>query len=398
MQRTYRASFLLTSIVLLGGLIGISAQAPAPATAAPAAAPVTRRVDYNWDVRPILSDYCFRCHGPDEKARQAGLRLDNAEGAYAALRRPGTFAIVPGRPAESQMIFRITHANAVVRMPPQVANKVLSQQQVEILRAWIAQGAQYKPHWAFTAPQNAAVPSVPSAPSVLNEIDRFVQARLAREGLTLSPPADKETLINRVTLTLTGLPPTLAEVDAFLKDASPRAVRKTGGSAAGLDGLRRARRRAVARHRALFGERRVPGRHARPVAVAVSRLGDRGAEQEHAVRPVCDVAAGGRPVAESHQGAAACHGVPARRQTIDRERRDRRGVPGRVCGRPCHDRGHWLSRHDGWLRALPRPQVRPDSDERLLLADRVLQQHRRARVLRAGPVGHDARPGDALGR
>ena len=226
MQRTYRASFLLTCVVLLGGLIRISAQAPAPAAAVPAAAPVTRRVDYNWDVRPILSDYCFRCHGPDEKARQAGLRLDTAEGAYAALRRPGTFAIVPGKPAESQMIFRITHANAAVRMPPQVANKVLSPQQIEILRAWIAQGAEYKPHWAFTAPQKAAVPTVPAAPSVLNDIDRFVQARLAREGLKLSPPADKETLINRVTLTLTGLPPTLAEVDAFLKDTSPQAYEK----------------------------------------------------------------------------------------------------------------------------------------------------------------------------
>ena len=226
MQRTYRTSFLLTSLVLLGGLIGISAQAPAPAAAVAAAAPVTRQVDYNWDVRPILSDYCFRCHGPDEKARQAGLRLDTAEGAYAALRRPGTFAIVPGKPAESQMIFRITHANAAVRMPPQVANKVLSPQQIEILRAWIAQGAEFKPHWAFTAPLKAAVPSVPAAPSVLNEIDRFVQARLAREGLKLSPPADKETLINRVTLTLTGLPPTLAEVDAFLKDTSPQAYEK----------------------------------------------------------------------------------------------------------------------------------------------------------------------------
>ena len=223
MTRTCRASFLLSPVVLLGALISVSAQTPAPA---PAAAAVTRRVDYNWDVRPILSDYCFRCHGPDEKARQAGLRLDTAGGAYAALRRPGTFAIVPGKPAESQMIFRITHANVAVRMPPQVANKVLSPQQVEILRAWIAQGAEYKPHWAFTAPQKAAVPSVPAAPSILNDIDRFVQARLDREGLKLSPPADKETLINRVTLTLTGLPPTLAEVDAFLKDTSPQAYEK----------------------------------------------------------------------------------------------------------------------------------------------------------------------------
>src|SRR5688500_13944044 len=203
MQRTYRASFLLVCVVLLGGLARIAAQAPATAVGVPGAS-VVRRLDYNWDVRPILSDYCFRCHGPDEKGRQAGLRLDTPEGAFAALRRPGTFAIVPGKPAESQMIFRITHANAAVRMPPTVANKVLSTQQIEILRAWIAQAAVYKPHWASTAPQKVAIPTVPAAPSVLNEIDRFVQARLAREGLKLSPPADKETLINRVTLTLTG--------------------------------------------------------------------------------------------------------------------------------------------------------------------------------------------------
>ena len=229
MNRTCAAAFVVAGAFLAGTLVRAAAQAPAPNQSAgpvPAAAPVTRQVDYNWDVRPILSDYCFRCHGPDEKGRQAGLRLDTAEGAYAALRRPGTFAVVPGKPTESQMIFRITHANAAVRMPPQVANKVLSPQQIEILRAWIAQGAEYKPHWAFSAPLKAAVPTVPAGPSVLNDIDRFVQARLAREGLKLSPAADKETLINRVTLTLTGLPPTLAEVDAFLKDTSPQAYEK----------------------------------------------------------------------------------------------------------------------------------------------------------------------------
>jgi hypothetical protein len=223
MKRPFRAGFLVTCTGLLAALISVSAQTPAPASTT-AAAP--RRIDYNWDVRPILSDNCFRCHGPDEKGRQAGLRLDTAEGAYAALRRPGTFAVVPGKPADSQMIFRVTHANAAVRMPPQTTNKVLSEQQIEILRTWIEQGAEYKPHWAFLAPQKAAVPQVPAGPSVLNDIDRFVQARLQRDGLTLSPAADKETLINRVTLTLTGLPPTLAEVDAFLKDTSPQAYEK----------------------------------------------------------------------------------------------------------------------------------------------------------------------------
>ena len=204
------------------------ASAPtAPVAQAVAVQPVSaRRVDYNWDVRPILSDYCFRCHGPDEKARQVNLRLDTAEGAYAALRRPGTFAIVPGKPAESQMIFRVTHANAVVRMPPQTTNKVLSPEQIEILRAWIAQGAEYKAHWAFVAPQKVAPPSVLASHRVVNDIDRFILSRLEREGLRQSPEADKETLVNRVTLTLTGLPPTIADVDAFLKDANPNAYDK----------------------------------------------------------------------------------------------------------------------------------------------------------------------------
>ena len=148
------AGFGLSCLVCLATLVGVAAPraaeqgaAPAAATAvrpaqASAAAAPERPIDFNWDVRPILSDNCFRCHGPDEKNRQAGLRLDTAEGAYAALRRPGTFAVVPGKPAESQLIFRITHANAAVRMPPQVTNKVITPQQVEILRAWIAQGAR----------------------------------------------------------------------------------------------------------------------------------------------------------------------------------------------------------------------------------------------------------------
>ena len=227
-------SFLLSLVTLVGIAAPRAAEQGARAGVATAASPVQnstaaapqRQIDFNWDVRPILSDNCFRCHGPDEKNRQANLRLDTAEGAYAALRRPNTFAIVPGKPTESQLIFRVTHANAAVRMPPQVTNKVVTPQQIEILRAWIEQGAQYKPHWAFMVPQRSTVPTVAAGPSVLSDIDRFVQARLDREGLKLSAPADKETLINRVTLTLTGLPPTLAEVDAFLADKSPQAYEK----------------------------------------------------------------------------------------------------------------------------------------------------------------------------
>ena len=169
MKRTrFLTGFALSCLICLALLVGVAAPraagqgappaaaAPAPAAQTSAAAAISaRKVDYNWDVRPILSDNCFRCHGPDEKARQANLRLDTAEGAYAALRRPGTFAIVPGKPAESQLIFRVTHANAAVRMPPPITNKVLSPEQIEMLRAWIEQGAEYKPHWAFITPQKA---------------------------------------------------------------------------------------------------------------------------------------------------------------------------------------------------------------------------------------------------
>ena len=206
------------------------AAAPAPQAAAVRSARVQAAseppLDYNWDVRPILSDNCFRCHGPDEKARQAGLRLDTPEGAYGPLRRPELHAIVPGKPDESQVIFRVAHGNPLMRMPPLAANKTISPAQVEILRKWIAQGAQYKPHWAFAQPQLVAAPAAPAGAAVRNDIDRYILAHLKREGLTLSAEADKETLINRVTLTLTGLPPTLVEVDAFVKDTSPTAYEK----------------------------------------------------------------------------------------------------------------------------------------------------------------------------
>jgi hypothetical protein len=184
-------------------------------------------VDYNWDVRPILSDYCFRCHGNDEKGRMAGLRLDQSDSAYA--RRPGQqerYAIVPGRPDDSEVIRRITAPTAARRMPPAVTNKVLTPEQIDILRRWIAEGAHYKPHWAYISPVKPAPPQVKTVARARNEIDRFVLARLERSGLRLSPESDRETLINRVSLTLTGLPPTLADVDAFVADRRPDAYER----------------------------------------------------------------------------------------------------------------------------------------------------------------------------
>ena len=223
-SRTRRMRWALSGAALL--LLNVVAVAGRAPQAGPAPTPA-RVIDYNWDVRPILSEYCFRCHGPDEKARRANLRLDQADSAYAALTgRVERHAVVPGKPDESEMIRRLTHQTPALRMPPAVTNKVVGAEQIETLRQWIAQGAQYKPHWAYITPVKPAVPQVKAASRGLTDIDRFVVSRLDREGLTLSPQADKESLINRVTLSLTGLPPTLAEVDAFLKDTSAAAYEK----------------------------------------------------------------------------------------------------------------------------------------------------------------------------
>jgi len=184
-------------------------------------------IDYNWHVRPILSENCFKCHGPDPSSRKAGLRLDLRDLAVAELpETKGKFAIVPGNAGRSELVRRIRATDVDERMPPESTHKTLSAQQMAILEQWIENGAEYRPHWAFIPPQRPAVPNVANADSTRNEIDRFVVARLDREGLAPSAAADKETLINRVTLTLTGLPPTLADVDAFVADTAPDAYER----------------------------------------------------------------------------------------------------------------------------------------------------------------------------
>ncbi|MFO0950334.1 MAG: DUF1549 domain-containing protein [Isosphaeraceae bacterium] len=178
------------------------------------------KVDYNFDVRPILSDRCFLCHGPDERARKADLRLDQSESAVES------GAVVPGKPDESELIRRITlPAGHADHMPPARTNLSVSPAEVETLRRWIAQGAEYRPHWAFTPPpRSVPEPKVSDPTWPASPVDRFVLARLDREGLKPSKPASKEEWLRRVTLDLTGLPPTPAEADAFLKDESPRAL------------------------------------------------------------------------------------------------------------------------------------------------------------------------------
>lgn len=186
--------------------------------------PAPAAVDFNRHIRPILSEHCFACHGPDEKTRKAKFRLDTKEGAFAALKEGG-HALVPGKPAESVLVERIT-AGPISVMPPPKFNKPLKPEQIELFKRWIADGAKWSEHWAFSPPTKPELPAVSAATWPRNEIDRFILARLDARGLKPSPEADKTTLIRRVTLDLTGLPPTLAEVDAFLADTSADAYER----------------------------------------------------------------------------------------------------------------------------------------------------------------------------
>jgi hypothetical protein len=171
-------------------------------------------IDFNRDIRPILSDNCFPCHGPDEASRKGGLRLDLREAAIAA-REGHPPAIVPHAPENSEALRRILHEDPAERMPPEKSEKQLNPDQVAKLREWIAQGADWPVHWAFVPPKRPAVPEVANPGWVRNPVDAFVLARLEREGLAPSPQADAATLLRRLSLDITGLPPTIAEIDAF---------------------------------------------------------------------------------------------------------------------------------------------------------------------------------------
>lgn len=177
------------------------------------------RLDFNRDIRPILSNNCFHCHGPDASHREADLRLDVRDEALHAK------AIVPGQPEASGLVERIFAESEYEVMPPPEANKKLTSAEKQLLRRWIAEGAEYQTHWAFIAPVRPAVPEVDSA-GVVNPIDNFIRARLSQEKLTPSPEADRTTLIRRVSLDLTGIPPTHEEIDAFLADESPDAYER----------------------------------------------------------------------------------------------------------------------------------------------------------------------------
>jgi hypothetical protein len=183
------------------------------------------KVDFNREVRPILSDKCFACHGFDEKERKGGLRLDVRESALQPA-KSGEAAIVPNRVDASELVRRITAADEEEHMPPAKTGKTLAPAEVETLKQWIAEGAEYQSHWSFVAPAAPAMPGIVSGGWPRNGIDHFILARLEADQSSPSPEAGRETLIRRLTLDLTGLPPTLAEIDAFLADGSAGAYER----------------------------------------------------------------------------------------------------------------------------------------------------------------------------
>ena len=188
----------------------------------PQVATAAEPVSFNRDIRPILSDNCFKCHGPDENARKAKLRLDTKEGAFEL--RDGKAAVVARDLGKSEVYARIVTEDPDDLMPPPKSNLKLTSGQKVLIKRWIEEGATWAAHWSFEKPIRPNLPVVSDfANRVQNPIDNFIFARLAQEGLSPSAAAPKETLIRRVTLDLTGLPPTREEVDRFVRDPSPSA-------------------------------------------------------------------------------------------------------------------------------------------------------------------------------
>ena len=211
-----RVTSLVTLALLAGAQCCIAATAPKPAT---------KSIEFNRDIRALLSDNCFACHGPDENKRKGKLRLDVKDEAFKPA-KSGDHAIVPGDLKQSQMVARITSSDPEEVMPPPKTGKKLTPAQIDLLKRWIAEGATWQTHWAYETPKRPTLPVVQDKKRTKNEIDSFILAKLDKEKLRPAPEADKTTLVRRVTQDLTGLPPTPDEVDAFLADKSPAAYEK----------------------------------------------------------------------------------------------------------------------------------------------------------------------------
>lgn len=183
-------------------------------------------VDYNYHIRPVLSDRCFKCHGPDAGQRKANFRLDTEEGAYAALKeKKGWHGIIPGDPEKSEVFLRINSKDTAEVMPPPSSNLALSQREIALIKKWISQGAKFRKHWAFIPPQKIDPPKL-NDDWVSNDIDKFILQKLNESGLEPNPEAEKHYLLKRVSFDLTGLPPDLELQESFLKDNNPDAYEK----------------------------------------------------------------------------------------------------------------------------------------------------------------------------
>src|SRR5579871_2287465 len=207
------------SVILLLTVIEPAYSAPLPKTSTLTSG---RKLSYNRDIRPILAENCFACHGPDSAARKADLRLDRP--AEATALRGDHAVIVRGKPAVSEMIRRITGQGSL--MPPPSSHKTLTSQQIQTLTRWVSEGAAYESHWSYLPPRRTPLPPVKNTHWARNPIDRFILARLEQVGLQPAPEADRRTLARRLSLDLTGLPPSPAEVESFVNDHSPNAYEK----------------------------------------------------------------------------------------------------------------------------------------------------------------------------
>ncbi len=197
------------------------------ATVADANRKLPEKIDYNFHIKPILSDRCFACHGPDKNKIEAGLRLDTKEGTFGELpENEGHFAVVSGDPEKSELHRRIFADDPDETMPPPESNLELSEYEKKLLTKWIEQGAEFKEHWSLLPPEKVKLPKVEQQDWVKNPIDQFVLANLESKGLAPSAPATKEMLLRRVSFDLTGLPPSVEELNDFLADDSPKAYEK----------------------------------------------------------------------------------------------------------------------------------------------------------------------------
>ncbi len=214
---------LLPALVSLFLLASCSTNLPEEVEIAYASLP--EQIDYNFDVKPILSDRCYQCHGPDENSRKGNLRLDTEESAFEKL-SSGNRAFVKGNPGNSEVFHRIMSTDKDYMMPPPDSKLTLTAREIAVITKWLEQGAEWKPHWSFIPVPETAVPAPEKAWTQNNAVDNFIQAELKNQGLAPSSQADKEHLLRRVTMDLTGLPPTLEEMDQFLADNSPDAYEK----------------------------------------------------------------------------------------------------------------------------------------------------------------------------